>query len=128
MNGWLTPEWFEGTRELADARPLPVGLSARLQWEITGGPHGGVSCYQELVDGRLVARARGVVEDPDVTLSVPWADAADLCRGTLDPSVAFMQGRLKVAGSMRVLLILLPQTATEEHRSVTRRIGAVTAF
>ena len=33
--------------------------------------------------------AEGTVEGPDVTLTLSRKDAASLCRGDLDPSVAF---------------------------------------
>ena len=47
-----------------------------------------------------------------MTLTMAWDDAVAMQRGGLDPSVAFMQGRMKVAGSMGVMLALLPVTAT----------------
>ena len=42
-----------------------------------------------------------------------------MCRGDLDPNVAFMQGRLKVAGSMGVMISLLTATNTPEYRRTT---------
>jgi putative sterol carrier protein len=51
-----------------------------------------------------------------------------MCRGQLDPNVAFMRGRMKVAGSMGVMLALLPVTNTPEHREWRRRIAEITEF
>jgi putative sterol carrier protein len=109
-------------------RPGPVGLSARIQLEITGGPEGDVSCYRVLEDGRLASSARGAVGAPDVTLTMVWDDAVAIQRGELDPNVAFMQGRMKVAGSMGVMMALLPLTNTPECRDLRRRIASVTEF
>ena len=51
-----------------------------------------------------------------------------MCRGELDPNVAFMQGRMKVAGSMGVMLALLPVTDTPEYGELRRRIAEITEF
>ena len=49
-----------------------------------------------------------------------------MAAGELDPGVAFMQGRMKVAGSMAVVLALLALTATPACRDLRRRIAEVT--
>ena len=128
MTKWLTAEWFDQTIAMSADQPLPPGLSARVQFEVTGGPEGDVSYYEVVEDGRLVSRAGGAVDQPDVTVTAAWADAASMCRGQLDPNVAFMQGRMKVAGSMGVMLALLPLTNTPEHRELRRRIAEITEF
>ena len=108
MTNWLTPEWFDETRAMgAESSSSRPGLSARIQVEVTGGPDGGVSSHYELEDGRLVSSAAGAVDAPDVTLTTVWQDAVAMERGELDPNVAFMQGRMKVAGSMGVMIALL---------------------
>jgi putative sterol carrier protein len=42
-----------------------------------------------------------------VTLTASYADASAMAAGELDPSVAFMQGRLKTAGDPGLVLDLL---------------------
>ena len=49
-------------------------------------------------------------------------------RGDLDPNVAFMQGRMKVAGSMGVMIELLVATRTPEYQDLRRRMASVTQF
>ena len=117
MSKWLSAEWFDETRALAADQPERPGLSARLQYEITGGPDGDISYYWVLEDGRLRDSALGAVDDPDVTLTLVWDDAVAVQRGDLDPNVAFMQGRMKVSGSMDMLLVLLAEAATPGMRS-----------
>ena len=75
---------------------------------------------------RLAPRERS--EGPDVTLTLSRKDAASLCRGDLDPSVAFMQGRLKVAGSMGVMISLLTAMNTPEYRGLRQTIAQSTEF
>jgi putative sterol carrier protein len=87
-----------------------------------------VSYYWVLRDGRLTDSAGGTVADPDVTLTMAWDVATAMQRGELDPNVAFMQGRMKVGGSMSVMMSLLPVTNTSAYQDLRRRIAAVTDF
>ena len=128
MAKWLSVEWFDETRALAADQPERPGLSARMQFEVTGGPDGEVRYYWVLEDGRLVASAPGPIDEPDVTLTTSWKDAVAIQRGDLDPNVAFMRGRMKVAGSMGLMLSLLPVTNTPEYRDLRRRIAEITEF
>ncbi len=128
MSTWLSAEWFDQVLALAAALPERPGLSARIQEQITGGPAGDQSCYWGLVDGRPTTAAPGTVSDADVTLTLSWSDAAAVHTGALDPSVAFMQGRMKVAGSMAVTLALLPVARQPDRLEFRRQIAAITEF
>jgi putative sterol carrier protein len=128
MAKWLTQPWFDETRAMVADQPVAPGVSAVLQFDVTGGPEGEVIYHWALEDGRLVSAAEGAADAPDVTVTMVWDDATAVQRGNLDPNVAFMQGRLKVAGSMAVMLALLPTVNTPDHQDLRRRIAAVTAF
>lgn len=128
MSKWLSDEWFTETRALWSAQPLSPELSARMQYEITGGPDGGFSYHWVLENGRLVDSGGGAIASPDVTVTLTWDDALAVHRGELDPNVAFMQGRMKVAGSMAVMMALLPATNTQQYRDLRRRVVDVTEF
>jgi putative sterol carrier protein len=128
MAKWLTQPWFDETLAMVADQPLAPGLTAVLQFDVTGGPEGEVTYHWDLEDGRLVSGAEGSPDDPDVTLTMGWADATAVQRGDLDPNVAFMQGRMKVAGSMAVMLALLPKVNTPAHQDLRRRIAAATSF
>ena len=93
-------EWFDRMRDLTADQPGHPGLSARIQAEVTGGPDGEVRYYLVLEDGRITDGGGGRGPEADVTVSLAWADAAAVEQGGLDPNVAFMQGRMKVGGSM----------------------------
>ncbi len=50
--------------------------------------------------------------EPDLTLTLGTDDARSVRDGRLEPSVAFMQGRLKTSGDNALLLRVLSWTAT----------------
>lgn len=128
MTRWLSGEWFDEARDLAGGLPERPGLTGRIQQEITGGPDGDVSCYWVVADGRPTLAGLGSLESPDVTLTLVWSDAAAIQSGGLDPSAAFMQGRLKVVGSMELTLALLPVLRAPDGQDLRRRVAALTEF
>ncbi len=128
MSKWLSQEWFDETAAVAAKGPSLAAVSARIQVDVTGGPDGDVRYHRVLEDGRLTAGGPGPAEEPDVSLTLRWGDAASVLRGELDPNVAFMQGRMKVVGSMGVLFDLLPVTTGQAYQDLRGRIAAVTEF
>jgi SCP-2 sterol transfer family len=128
VSTWLSTEWFDETRPLWSEVPVADELSGRVQCEISGGPEGSNPCHWVLEGGRVVDSGPGVIDGPDVTLTLAWDDALALHRGDVDPSVSFMRGRLKVAGSMALMLGLLAAAATDTYRDVRRQVVEVTDF
>jgi predicted lipid carrier protein YhbT len=128
MAKWLSQEWFDEARALAADQPDRPGGSARMQYEVTGGPDGDVKYYWVLEDGHLRESALGVLADAEVTLTTVWSDAMAIQKAELDANAAFMQGKVKVAGNMGTMLKLLPITNTAEYRDLQRRILAITDF
>ena len=62
--------------------------------------------------GAVVARGAGApAETADVTFTATPADAQALHDGTLDLSVGYMRGQVKMAGDFGALLHLLPLTS-----------------
>jgi putative sterol carrier protein len=47
----------------------------------------------------------------DVTITVAKSDLEDMAQGRLDPTMAFMSGKLKIAGDMGVAMKLAPLMA-----------------
>jgi hypothetical protein len=118
MPRFLTPEWIDAVR---DATPS-IG-AVTVECSVVGGPDGDVK-FHAAPDGI----APGALADAAVSLTLPYADAMAIVRGELQPSVAFMQGRMKTAGDPGVLLDVLAATARAPFRDALERVAGYTEF
>jgi putative sterol carrier protein len=128
MAKWLTQEWLDEGRKLAEGQPERPGASARLQYVVTGGPDGDIRYYWVLENGKLLESSLGELPDAEVTLTQNYEDAMRIQKGELDANAAFMQGRVKVTGNMAKLLALLPITNSPEYKQLQAETLAVTEF
>ena len=67
-----------------------------LQFQITGDNE-----QAWIVDLPKRSVTEGTVEQPDATLTIRDEHLALITRGKLDPQIAFVQGKLRVAGDVR---------------------------
>lgn len=104
--------------------PSLAGVTATIRCEVAGGPDGDTSCRWAITDGRLSAGAEDETGPADVVLTMESNVAASIRRGELDPNVAFMQGRMKAAGSMEVLMAVLPAARSTEYGDLLARIAS----
>ncbi len=134
-----TPEeWVEAVRAVFDGRDGQDGrdgrdgqdglsgpgtLTGSVQVDVTGGPDGDLSMYADFDRGHLSGAGVGPADGPDVTLSLTASDARGVLAGSLDPNVAFMQGRMKVTGEMGLVLDLLALAATDDFRARREQVA-----
>jgi hypothetical protein len=117
---FLSDEWLETVRSSAgDARA--DDLSVRLLITV-----GAVQVTAVLVDGALEDLALGGRGDEEVTLTLVLDDAVAIQRGDLQPSVAFMQGRMKTAGDPGKVLDILACTARPGFARLRDEVAAAT--
>jgi putative sterol carrier protein len=128
MPKWLTQEWHDEARRLAEDQPERPGASARMQYVITGGPDGEVRYYWILENGKLLDSQLGDLSEPEVTLTMTHEDAMKVPKGELDPNAAFRPGRIKVTGNLAKLMALLPITNSPEYKELQERIREVTEY
>ena len=128
MSKWLTQEWLDETKKMAESQPERPGASARMQYIVTGGPDGDVHSYWLLENGKLQESKLGDLPDAEVTMTQTYDDAMKIQKGELDANAAFMQGRIKVSGNMAKLMSLMPLTNAPEYKQLQEEIKAVTEF
>lgn len=102
---FLSEAWLAELAERGRGLPEADGPDMVIQHEIAGAPDGKVRFTTEWRGGRLSSARLGKHPDPDVTIQAKAPDAVRVLRGELSPEVAFMQGRLKVDGDYRRLLV-----------------------
>lgn len=106
---FLSDEWVEQVKERLNAsesfRTSAAGQKATLQQVITGGPEGERRYWIKIADGQI-DMGPGDVEAPDATITQDYDTASGMARSEVSPVSAFMTGRLKVNGSMMLLMQL----------------------
>jgi alkyl sulfatase BDS1-like metallo-beta-lactamase superfamily hydrolase len=128
MSQYLSQEWLDETRKLAENQPVRPGATARIQYITTGGPEGDIKYYWVLEDGKILDSQLGEIDDSDFTLTMTYDDAVKVQKGELDANAAFMQGRMKVSGNMAKLMSLLPLTNSPEYRALQEEIRGITEY
>jgi putative sterol carrier protein len=94
-------EYFEGLPEKLSAKPEKVaGMNCVYQFRVTDS-----AWNVKLEDGK-VAVAEGEAPAPNCTITMAEADFLDLVSGKLNGQMAFLTGKLKVAGDMGLALKL----------------------
>lgn len=114
---WLSEEWLGEMAVLADSRPPVPGTSGIVSVAITVGRRDQVAYHWSYRDGVPGEGGVGPAADPQLSLVLSSADAQTLMSGELDPSVAYMRGRLKGTGDAEFLLAWLASTATDGYQA-----------
>ena len=90
------------------------GGSGAVHVVVTGLPDGDGSWQVRVDDGVVAGVAAGAPSTADLTLTLPAALASEVASGTSTASAAFMQGRMKTAGDLGLVLDVL--AAVDSHR------------
>jgi hypothetical protein len=130
MSKWLSKEWLDETRAMADSQPERPGASARIQYIVSGGPDGEIRYFWVLDNGKLLESELGNATEPDITMTTSYEDAKKIQQGELDPNAAFMQGRVKIGSNtnMAKLMSLMPLTNAPEYKELQKEIREITEY
>jgi hypothetical protein len=122
MTKFLSDEWIATVR--AEAPGVAV---CRVEVTVLGAPDGDVKWHLIAGEDRVEA-VSGPLPGADVALTVPYDDMVAIARGELEPSVAFMRGRMKTAGDPGRTLDVVGATARPRYRAVRAELAAATEF
>jgi putative sterol carrier protein len=128
MVKFLTQEWLDLQRELAQDFPERPGASARMQYKVTGAPDGEVAFYAVIENGKMLENSLGEDAQAEFTMAVGYDDFVKVSKQELDANAAFMQGRIKVTGNMGKLMSLMPLTQSPEYKAIAEKLDAQTDY
>lgn len=129
MPKFLSQEWLDDGRQLAEDQPERPGATARMQYVVTDVPgEGEVKYYWILENGKLLESKTGEAPDADFTITTTYEDSKKIQQGDLDANAAFMQGRMKVTGNMGKLMSLMPLTQSPEYKELQEKIRGITEY
>ncbi len=128
MSKWLSQEWLDETRKMAESQPVRPGVNATLQYVVTGGEGGDISYYWVIQDGHIADSKLGTLEGAEVTLTMSYADSMRVQKNELDANAAFMQGKVKIGGDMAKMMSLLPLTNSPEYKQLQKEIDEITEY
>ena len=128
MPKYLSQEWMDTAKELAQDFPETPGATVRMQQVVTGAPEGDVKYYTVIENGKTLEQNLGEDQQADVTLTNSYDDAVKIMKGELDANAAFMQGRVKVTGNMAKVMSMMPLTNKPEYKEIQEKLKAETEF
>src|SRR6202165_1301979 len=97
MNDELTPGQVIGAMPEYFQPEKAGNTNATIQFDLSGEQAG--KWFLKVADGQASAN-EGQVENPNLTLLADGRDAVKIFTGRMDPTAAFMSGKLKVKGDM----------------------------
>ncbi len=128
MAKYLSQEWLDLQKELAQDFPERPGASAHMQYVVTGAPDGDVKYFSVIDNGKMIENSLGEDPEAEFTLSQTYDDSVKISKGELDANAAFMQGKLKVTGNMGKLMSLMPLTQSPEYKAIATKVADQTEF
>lgn len=111
MPEWLSPEWAGEVGSLYGLLPAAGDAEGSVTLSFVVAPRREVAIHWTYEGGKATSGGTGAAPGARLALSLAPADAADVLAGRVEPSVAFMRGRLKASGDGSLLLAFLESTA-----------------
>lgn len=126
-HAFLSDEWLAALAERGAALPETPGVDLVVAHEIEGAPGGKVRFVIEWRDGRIARAEAAKAPDADCVVQAKAVEARRVLAGDIAPEVAWMQGRLKIDGDYRAMLIDLREWRhSEPYRALWAEMAALT--
>jgi SCP-2 sterol transfer family len=140
MPRFLTQDWLDELKRVSsEALSGGMGVSAAVQWHVTGGSDGDVAYYWRVQDGTLSDARLGTIPDPDFVVTMSYDDAARMQRGDVELDALFRQNRIDVIGTawsspaaawrnLTSFLSVLCLSFSPESAEIQDKLRAVTTY
>jgi putative sterol carrier protein len=106
---FLTEEWLSELTETLNGhegfKNAIETTELKLQFEVPDAPEGAESRYYMAIANGAAEAGGGDVDEPDATITNDYETASAISKGDLNTQMAFMTGKLKVAGNMAKLMM-----------------------
>jgi SCP-2 sterol transfer family len=122
---WLSDEWAAAVAALLGYLPGVPGAEGSVCLAVATAPRKDVRVHWRYAAGQVADSGSGPLADADLEITTTAADAAAVIRGEMEPSVAYMRGRLKSSGDGKLLLGFLRSTATPEYEKWRQQVEAL---
>jgi putative sterol carrier protein len=128
MADWLTEDWAARVAGTTGDLPEIPGASGTVSLGLSGGSKREIALHWRYDGGRPGSGSAGPADQADLTFTMTAADAAQVISGEVEPSVAFMRGRLKASGDGALLLGFLESTTTDKFDGWRRAVSDLTSI
>ena len=126
MADWPNEDWAASFAAATDGLPQVSGTSGTVVMKFTGGTRKEISVHWRYQDGVAAVGEVGTSADADLEFTLAAPDATDVISGAVEPSVAFMRGRLKASGDGGLLLAFLQSTTSADFAGWREKVAAAT--
>lgn len=126
----MSAEWADAAAPLTELLPDVPGAVGSVSLAVSGGRRQEAGFHWSYDAGKAKPGTAGIDGAADLVLLLAAPDAIDVLKGDVEPSVAFMRGRLKASGDGGLLLGFLKSTvdpAFSDWRDRVRALASETA-
>ena len=121
----VSEEWAEAAAPLTELLPGVPGAGGTVSLAVSGGRRQEAGFHWSYDAGKAEPGAAGIDGDADLVLLLAAEDAIDVLKGEVEPSVAFMRGRLKASGDGGLLLGFLKSTVDPAFAGWREKVRAL---
>ncbi len=109
MAKFLSDEWMSEADDAVKTDPTftsaAAGKDLKVQFHVTDVAEVGELEYFMSIDGGQTQIAKGSLDEPDVTVTSDYETSVGIAKGELNTQMAFMTGKIKVAGNLATLMM-----------------------
>jgi SCP-2 sterol transfer family protein len=122
---WLSNEWAEEAAGLAGLLPPVPDITGTVSLAVIGPAKREVQVRWQYQAGTAGTSSDDLPSAVQLSMTLSSSDAVEVITGEVEPSVAFMRGRLKATGDGALLLGFLESTTNEAYEIWRERVAAL---